>query len=173
MPCLPGVSSTTSSIFWRSSLPICSTCPNHLGIPLFFFFHYGYIGLAFFLDLLLYFYSTYTSIQLNLLSCWYQNSIVQPWILPSFNVSNYQSFSVYSILHLCQFIPKVVDAFRAGDRGGRGTIPASQLRNLLQNWGEGLSAREVCTIWLCKATQALTMQPWSYKYPIYCNLIVH
>lgn len=39
---------------------------------------------------------------------------------------------------------KVVDAFRAGDPTGRGTIPASQLRNLLQNWGEGLSSREVC-----------------------------
>ncbi|XP_077302887.1 calmodulin-like protein 4 [Arctopsyche grandis] len=41
-------------------------------------------------------------------------------------------------------LPKeVVDAFRAGDTSKKGTIPASQLRNLLQNFGEGLSSKEV------------------------------
>ncbi|XP_052869622.1 calmodulin isoform X1 [Anopheles cruzii] len=41
---------------------------------------------------------------------------------------------------------EVVQAFKAGDKGGRGTIPARQLRHLLQNWGEGLSYREVDNI---------------------------
>lgn len=34
-------------------------------------------------------------------------------------------------------------AFKANDPQGKGTIPAKQLRHLLQNWGEGLSVREV------------------------------
>lgn len=38
---------------------------------------------------------------------------------------------------------EVIQAFKAGDKTGRGTIPARQLRHLLQNWGEGLSFREV------------------------------
>lgn len=38
---------------------------------------------------------------------------------------------------------EVIEAFKAGDKSGRGTIPARQLRHLLQNWGEGLSFREV------------------------------
>uniref|UniRef100_A0A2H1WLS3 SFRICE_028998 n=1 Tax=Spodoptera frugiperda TaxID=7108 RepID=A0A2H1WLS3_SPOFR len=38
---------------------------------------------------------------------------------------------------------EVVNAFKAGDTDKSGVIPAKQLRNLLQNWGEGLSAREV------------------------------
>uniref|UniRef100_A0A8D8GME8 Calmodulin-like protein 4 n=2 Tax=Culex pipiens TaxID=7175 RepID=A0A8D8GME8_CULPI len=38
---------------------------------------------------------------------------------------------------------EVIAAFKAGDKGGRGHIPARQLRHLLQNWGEGLSFREV------------------------------
>lgn len=41
---------------------------------------------------------------------------------------------------------EVVDAFRAADTPGRGTLPAKQLRHLLQNWGEGLSVREVDNI---------------------------
>ncbi|KAJ8947453.1 hypothetical protein NQ318_009754 [Aromia moschata] len=41
-------------------------------------------------------------------------------------------------------LPKeVVDAFKAGDPEGKGYIPAKQLRHLLQNWGERLSAKEV------------------------------
>ncbi|CAH1183485.1 unnamed protein product [Phaedon cochleariae] len=41
-------------------------------------------------------------------------------------------------------IPKeVVDAFKAGDPEGKGVISARNLRQLLQNWGECLSAREV------------------------------
>lgn len=44
-------------------------------------------------------------------------------------------------------LPKeVVDAFKAGDKRGAGTIPATQLRHMLQNWGERLSAREVDNI---------------------------
>lgn len=38
---------------------------------------------------------------------------------------------------------EVIAAFKAGDLAGKGTIPARQLRHLLQNWGEGLSVREV------------------------------
>lgn len=38
---------------------------------------------------------------------------------------------------------EVISAFEAADRQGKGTIPAKQLRNLLQHWGEGLSVREV------------------------------
>ncbi|XP_075989986.1 calmodulin-like protein 4 [Anticarsia gemmatalis] len=41
---------------------------------------------------------------------------------------------------------EVVNAFKAGDAEKNGVIPARQLRNLLQNWGEGLSAREVDNI---------------------------
>lgn len=38
---------------------------------------------------------------------------------------------------------EVIAAFKANDPSGKGTIPARQLRHLLQNWGEGLSVREV------------------------------
>lgn len=38
---------------------------------------------------------------------------------------------------------EVIAAFKAADPSGKGTIPAKQLRHLLQNWGEGLSIREV------------------------------
>lgn len=38
---------------------------------------------------------------------------------------------------------EVISAFKAADTPGKGTIPAKQLRNLLQHWGEGLSVREV------------------------------
>lgn len=38
---------------------------------------------------------------------------------------------------------EVVDAFKAADSQSKGTLPAKQLRHLLQNWGEGLSVREV------------------------------
>lgn len=38
---------------------------------------------------------------------------------------------------------EVVDAFKAADTQSKGTLPAKQLRHLLQNWGEGLSVREV------------------------------
>ena len=38
---------------------------------------------------------------------------------------------------------EVLAAFKAGDPQGKGTIPAKQLRHLLQYWGEGLSYREV------------------------------
>ncbi|XP_053622457.1 calmodulin-like protein 4 isoform X2 [Plodia interpunctella] len=41
---------------------------------------------------------------------------------------------------------EVVNAFQAGDVEKKGVIPARQLRNLLQKWGEGLSAREVDNI---------------------------
>ncbi|CAH2083622.1 unnamed protein product [Euphydryas editha] len=41
---------------------------------------------------------------------------------------------------------EVVNAFKAGDNDKRGVIPSKQLRNLLQNWGEGLSSREVDNI---------------------------
>ncbi|XP_050677100.1 calmodulin-like protein 4 [Leptidea sinapis] len=41
---------------------------------------------------------------------------------------------------------EVVNAFKAADIEKKGTIPAKQLRNLLQNWGEGLSAREIDNI---------------------------
>lgn len=39
---------------------------------------------------------------------------------------------------------EVIAAFKAADTQNKGVIPAKQLRNLLQNWGEGLSMREVC-----------------------------
>lgn len=38
---------------------------------------------------------------------------------------------------------EVIAAFKASDPRNKGTIPARQLRHLLQNWGEGLSVREV------------------------------
>lgn len=41
---------------------------------------------------------------------------------------------------------EVVAAFEAADPQGKGTIPAKQLRHLLQNWGEGLSLREIDNI---------------------------
>lgn len=41
---------------------------------------------------------------------------------------------------------EVVAAFKAADPQNTGVIPARQLRNLLQNWGEGLSVREVSCI---------------------------
>lgn len=41
---------------------------------------------------------------------------------------------------------EVLEAFRAGDSEKKGTISARHLRNLLQNWGEGLSQREVDNI---------------------------
>lgn len=41
---------------------------------------------------------------------------------------------------------EVVEAFRAADTQGKGTIPAKQLRHLLQHWGEGLSVREIDNI---------------------------
>lgn len=41
---------------------------------------------------------------------------------------------------------EVVAAFKAADPQGKGTIGAKQLRQLLQNWGEGLSMREVDNI---------------------------
>nr|CAH7741729.1 unnamed protein product [Callosobruchus chinensis] len=41
-------------------------------------------------------------------------------------------------------LPKeVIDAFKAADTDGKGVIPAKQLRHLLQNWGECLSAKEI------------------------------
>ena len=41
---------------------------------------------------------------------------------------------------------EVLDAFKADDKGNRGMIRASELRYLLQNWGEQLSSREVDNI---------------------------
>ncbi|KAH8246787.1 hypothetical protein KR032_000045, partial [Drosophila birchii] len=41
---------------------------------------------------------------------------------------------------------EVIAAFKAADPQNKGTISARQLRNLLQNWGEGLSMREVDNI---------------------------
>lgn len=38
---------------------------------------------------------------------------------------------------------EVIAAFKASDTHNTGLIPARQLRNLLQTWGEGLSVREV------------------------------
>lgn len=38
---------------------------------------------------------------------------------------------------------EVIAAFKAADPSAKGVIPAKQLRHLLQNWGEGLSVREV------------------------------
>lgn len=43
---------------------------------------------------------------------------------------------------------EVVAAFKANDLQGKGNIPARQLRHLLQNWGEGLSVREVIFCYL-------------------------
>jgi len=41
-------------------------------------------------------------------------------------------------------LPKeVVNAFKAADNNNTGVIPAKQLRNMLQNWGECLSSKEV------------------------------
>lgn len=41
-------------------------------------------------------------------------------------------------------LPKeIVDAFKAADPEGTGTITAKHLRHLLQNWGERLSSKEV------------------------------
>lgn len=37
---------------------------------------------------------------------------------------------------------EVVEAFRAADFGGRGAIPARQLRHMLLRWGEKLSTKE-------------------------------
>ncbi|XP_055699701.1 uncharacterized protein LOC129799646 [Phlebotomus papatasi] len=42
---------------------------------------------------------------------------------------------------------EVIEAFKAADPEGKGTISAKQLRHLLQNWGEGLSVREVDNIY--------------------------
>uniref|UniRef100_A0A336MMW7 CSON003566 protein n=1 Tax=Culicoides sonorensis TaxID=179676 RepID=A0A336MMW7_CULSO len=41
---------------------------------------------------------------------------------------------------------EVLQAFKAGDLERKGTISARHLRNILQNWGEGLSPREVDNI---------------------------
>lgn len=41
---------------------------------------------------------------------------------------------------------EVIAAFKAADVDNKGTIPAKQLRHLLQNWGEGLSVREIDNI---------------------------
>ncbi|KAJ6637571.1 Calmodulin-like protein 4 [Pseudolycoriella hygida] len=41
---------------------------------------------------------------------------------------------------------EVISAFQAADTQAKGSIPAKQLRNLLQHWGEGLSVREVDNI---------------------------
>ncbi|XP_073820047.1 calmodulin-like protein 4 [Musca autumnalis] len=41
---------------------------------------------------------------------------------------------------------EVIAAFKASDTHNTGLIPARQLRNLLQTWGEGLSVREVDNI---------------------------
>lgn len=41
---------------------------------------------------------------------------------------------------------EVIEAFKAADLDNKGTIPAKQLRHLLQNWGEGLSVREIDNI---------------------------
>ncbi|XP_037955852.1 calmodulin-like protein 4 [Teleopsis dalmanni] len=41
---------------------------------------------------------------------------------------------------------EVIAAFKAADPKNTGCISAKQLRNLLQNWGEGLSVREVDNI---------------------------
>lgn len=41
---------------------------------------------------------------------------------------------------------EVLTAFKAGDTDKRGTIQARHLRHILQNWGEGLSQREVDNI---------------------------
>lgn len=41
---------------------------------------------------------------------------------------------------------EVIEAFKAADMENKGTIPAKQLRHLLQNWGEGLSVREIDNI---------------------------
>lgn len=38
---------------------------------------------------------------------------------------------------------EVIDAFKADDKTGKGLVKASELRYLLQNWGEVLGAREV------------------------------
>lgn len=38
---------------------------------------------------------------------------------------------------------EIIEAFKAGDADGKGLISARQLRNLLQNWGEKLSSKEV------------------------------
>lgn len=38
---------------------------------------------------------------------------------------------------------EIIAAFKAGDTDGKGLISARQLRNLLQNWGEKLSSKEV------------------------------
>lgn len=41
---------------------------------------------------------------------------------------------------------EVIDAFKADDKGSRGMVRASELRHLLQHWGEALSPREVDNI---------------------------
>lgn len=41
---------------------------------------------------------------------------------------------------------EILEAFKAGDIEKRGTISARYLRHILQNWGEGLSQREVDNI---------------------------
>lgn len=38
---------------------------------------------------------------------------------------------------------EIVNAFRAADAQGKGVLSAKQLRQMLQNWGECLSAKEV------------------------------
>lgn len=39
---------------------------------------------------------------------------------------------------------EIIAAFKSADPKNTGVISARQLRHLLQNWGEGLSNREVC-----------------------------
>lgn len=54
------------------------------------------------------------------------------------------------VMHQHSNVEKLPDevqaAFKAGDLEKRGTISARHLRHLLQNWGEGLSQREVDNI---------------------------
>lgn len=38
---------------------------------------------------------------------------------------------------------EIVNAFKAADPTGKGVISAKQLRQMLQNWGECLSAKEI------------------------------
>lgn len=41
---------------------------------------------------------------------------------------------------------EVIEAFKAADTSGKGLISAKHLRHLLQNWGEGLTVREIDNI---------------------------
>lgn len=63
---------------------------------------------------------------------------------------------------------EVVNAFKAADPQGRGVIPAKQLRHMLQNWGECLSAKEIDRIFREANVHNGSMVPYEDFVKIAC-----